>query len=543
MPEVAPAGASVGERAPSDRSDALDRFHLSRRATWICIAVALGALLALLLRNTWVFSVPVHEDTDFAANSILVNQAVHFNLLVGNYSREGFNHPGPAYLYIMSFGQEIFYSLLHVVPAQFNGQLIATFSLNAAMFGLCALIFYRHLRSWPIALLTLAIVLLLTAHTLEWASAWMPYLYAAPFLLAAVSGASVAAGALQDLPAFTFAVCLLMNGHVAFIGIIGLYAAVTLAGLALVTRRSGVRTYAAQGAIFWRLSAFIVVLFAIPIVDNLVFHWPGQWGLYWRYTSGNSSRHAPTLGQIASYVDQFWPGDTLAKLLVLLAGCLVAVFVMRNLVGGLRVFASCLLVGGTVLTLELAGYGWKGVDYLTFTYTGYFYYAVPPLFAALLCAIALVWIVGRSSRAADKRVHQTVTALVSILTAAALIGAVLPFSFTNTYRGDPNLPRMASVIRTLAARRGKAVAVNLGTPGLPASDWPDVAGFLVAASRDGYQPCVTNPMWTFMFTRQYICSPAQTRARWAIRLDTTTTALPRHAHQIFRDPTTVVVAG
>ena len=79
--------------------------------------VALSIAAILCIRNFWVFSLPIREDGDYAANSILVNQAVHFHLLVGNYSREGFNHPGPAFLYIQSFGQDVFYTALHLVPA------------------------------------------------------------------------------------------------------------------------------------------------------------------------------------------------------------------------------------------------------------------------------------------------------------------------------------------------------------------------------------------------------------------------------------------
>jgi hypothetical protein len=44
----------------------------------------------------------VYEDFDAGANSILIQQAMRFTLLIGNYSREGFNHPGPAYMYVQA---------------------------------------------------------------------------------------------------------------------------------------------------------------------------------------------------------------------------------------------------------------------------------------------------------------------------------------------------------------------------------------------------------------------------------------------------------
>src|SRR6266567_2474051 len=56
-------------------------------------------LTVLLIRNAFLFSTPEYEQADMGANSILIEQARRFTLLVGNYSREGFNHPGPAFLY------------------------------------------------------------------------------------------------------------------------------------------------------------------------------------------------------------------------------------------------------------------------------------------------------------------------------------------------------------------------------------------------------------------------------------------------------------
>ena len=73
----------------------------------------LGVLLA---RNAFLFSTPLHEDADAGAYSILIEQARRFTLLVGNYSREKFNHPGPAFLYVQSWGESLFWSVLHVVP-------------------------------------------------------------------------------------------------------------------------------------------------------------------------------------------------------------------------------------------------------------------------------------------------------------------------------------------------------------------------------------------------------------------------------------------
>ena len=88
-------------------------------------------LTVLLVRNAFLFTSTEYEDADMGANSILIEQARRFTLLVGNYSRVGFNHPGPAFLYVESWGESIFWALLRVVPTPWNGQLIGLYLLNA----------------------------------------------------------------------------------------------------------------------------------------------------------------------------------------------------------------------------------------------------------------------------------------------------------------------------------------------------------------------------------------------------------------------------
>jgi hypothetical protein len=239
--DIAEIGSELDPDRPPDRRTVTNverGLRFAARSRFNFLVVTASVMVELCIRNHSLFSVPIREQGDEAANSILVNQAVHFQLLVGNYSREGFNHPGPAFLYIQSFGQDLFYSWLHVVPAPFNGQLIAIFFLNSVVLALTALVISRHTRSWTTAVAAVAVIALLTGGTLSWTSAWMPYLYAGPFLLAMLAGVSVAVGSLKDLPIFTFAVLLLVHGHVAFVGIMGIYVTLVVITWLLLHRGS-----------------------------------------------------------------------------------------------------------------------------------------------------------------------------------------------------------------------------------------------------------------------------------------------------------------
>src|SRR5262249_19630866 len=72
----------------------------------------------------------------------------------------------------------------------------------------------------------------------------------------------------------------------------------------------------------------------------------------------------------------------------------------------------------------------------------------------------------------------------------------------NTGATDPALP---GAVRAVAAQAGgRTVVIRLDH-----NAWADVTGFLVQAERTGVWACVPDPAWTFMMTRQFICTPGQ----------------------------------
>ncbi len=500
-----------------------------------CTVVAIVGAVALALRNSYVFSYPIHENTDYAANSILVNQAVRFHLLIGNYSREGFNHPGPAFLYVLAFGQDVFYSILHVVPTQFNGQLMGIYLLNGLMVALATLVVYRHVRSRWVAVLGIGVDLILTGAHVEWASAWMPYLYIAPFLLLTIAGVSVAVGALEDLPIYTLAGALLVHGHVAFIGFVGFY---TLCMAAVFVfrhfrRQSQHSSFSSARRPIW-ISVFIVGLFLIPIIVNLCLHWPAQWGQYWDYFHSTGHSHPHTIRQVISYDAFFWGGDALSESL-LLASAVAAVFLTafdRN--SRRRSFLFGLLFAVAVMSVAVSLYALKGVDYLSFTYTGYFYYVIPPLVVTVLAIELATYFRRFVQRLGRTSLLMGGVGSVAIIAVVALAVIIQP-SFYWTYRGDPQLPAVASKIKDSPARAGRPVVMDLGVPGSVGADWPDTVGLLVQASRDGYSECVGNSAWTFMMTIHEICTSPVDRAGWHLTVEPVATAAPAGDRMLWED--------
>lgn len=79
----------------------------SRSSSFAVVVSAIVFLAILLILNRDLFKVPIWEYTDFAANALQVERAKHFRELLGNYSRWGFHHPGPAFFYIFAFGERV----------------------------------------------------------------------------------------------------------------------------------------------------------------------------------------------------------------------------------------------------------------------------------------------------------------------------------------------------------------------------------------------------------------------------------------------------
>jgi hypothetical protein len=459
-------------------------------------------LVLLLIRNGFLFTTRLDEGGDSGANSILIEQAKRFTLLVGNYSREGFNHPGPAYLYAQAFGEAVFHDFLHLVPAPWNGQLLAVFILDSAFVAITVGIVYGWTRSLGGAALCLSVVLLFAAvHPDIINSGWMPDLYVPTFLAFLAAAASVAAGNVRDLWAFTVTGWFLIHGQACFLLFVPVIALAVLVAVGLPHRGHPLAATAAflrTHRRSWAAAVAISAVFALPMVLELVLHWPGNFGKYVGYGSSKQAG-GHSAGQVARYVLWFWAPPHGFAWAVPVLGYAVAVTAALTLTGGLlRRCLIALLSVDAVATATFVFYVVRGVDEISAYYIGYFFWCVP--FLTLL--VPLVAVADRVGRAgAGRRRFATAAAAVACLAVFAVL-AVVPGLRTSTRDDDPGLP---GAVAALAARAGGRTIVAYVDQGA----WIDATGFLVQAERTHVRVCVDQPGWTFMFSRQFICSPRQ----------------------------------
>lgn len=148
---------------------------------------------------------------DFGANALQVQNAKHFRELLGNYSRWGFHHPGPALFYWYALFETIL-PRLSPIAAEIVGGMVLQILLILTALSMTG----RHLKLrafLPIAVAVLSVHLSFTESGLT--SIWPPHILIGIFLSFALFAILVADGSTKALPFFVMCCCLLVHGHVA----------------------------------------------------------------------------------------------------------------------------------------------------------------------------------------------------------------------------------------------------------------------------------------------------------------------------------------
>jgi hypothetical protein len=246
--------------------------------TWL-LAVILFAVL-LLNGSAFIFHGHFYEADDYAANSLQILKAKHFQETVGNYSRFGFHHPGPAFFYVLALGEILFSDFAHVVPTPFNAQVIAVLALSAFFFSATLALIAQRLGTARLWFLGLAL-LFAACHFgavgkfydfipggLGLFCPWPPCFTVLPFLCFLVAGGSIASGNGKDMPLMILAGCFLIHGHVSMPLFVVPVSLLAYGLFLLEVRRTGGRPWKLFPSQHW-LAAVTIALFLFPIAVNL----------------------------------------------------------------------------------------------------------------------------------------------------------------------------------------------------------------------------------------------------------------------------------
>jgi hypothetical protein len=492
------------------------RFRLSAAGRWVWLGSF--ALLAglLLIRSSFLFTTPLYETADEADNSILVMQAQHFTLLHGNYSREGFWHPGPAYMYVMAAGQWLFHDATHLVPTPWNGQLIVIMLLNSALVATVVWIVHSWSGSVWSAVAALATMIgLATAvdvgvpvvkyHSIL-ASNWPPDFYVPTFLAFIVAAASVAAGRTSHLWLLAATGWLLIHGHAVFLFFVPLITAATAAAALWPARRApwaAVRRFLRCRRSHYVPAMLISAVFVLPIAADLILRWPGQFGRYVRYSDSAKAGHH-TVGQAIRYILWYWaPGPLWLPILVAGAAVTAAVVVVSVVHSPTRARPASpplhrfLLTAILICAATTAGmlyYAMRGIDYLHAAYIGFFYWSVPLLMFVVVAT-------GLTAAGQGRVITKVIVGAALVMALAA--GAISPGLRADVHDNEPSL--FATMTALAARAHGHLIVLRVrGGTGF------DAGGLVLQAERLGVHACLAGPYPSvFRVTSQFLCRPAQ----------------------------------
>ena len=162
----------------------------ARRRSWLGLtAVVLAAIptlaaaLPLLLLRPFIYT-----DGDYAVDELALLRSEHFAQLVGNYSRFGWSHPGPAWFYLVD-------TVYAPLGSQTWSFLVAVLLVNGLAAALVVAVAWRATSSWIVALAGCGILLVYIGAVggTTFRDPWPPWAVILPMalfiLLAAAGGA------------------------------------------------------------------------------------------------------------------------------------------------------------------------------------------------------------------------------------------------------------------------------------------------------------------------------------------------------------------
>lgn len=458
---------------------------------WTGLFVVFAALLLWAMHET--IATPNLETSDFAANSLLVQQAKNFELLTGHYSRVGFYHPGPMVLYMLALGEYVFHDVLHLAPTGFSGQLIMLALYYGFWLAVIGWLIRRVSASWLEAAAGLGAFLLFGALVNRgmFTGMWFPDITILPFGVVILCVGQLIAGDFKSLPVLGLAMAVLISLHASFPAIIGI---IFIAGIIASTLLYGWRG-GAIGSLLKRdnwlymgICTVIVILALVPLLILTITQFPGPVG---NYLSFSASKTANSWGQAVEYLAVYW-GGVGAMVLGLIA--LALSWSVQRSAGQPKPLQDN-AVAILCATLAALVYAKIGVDQLDQAYIEAFYYAAPALAAAELARAAVRFLGGRGTIAA-----------ASVLTFSAIATWLVIIHTPPGYAIDYNGSEGTEIYDYMRDNVPAPIAVDLDGSADWGKVWSTVASAQIVMARHDSRAWCVDQGWNVLFTVPFRCT-------------------------------------
>jgi hypothetical protein len=331
---------------------------------------------------------------------------------------------------------------------------------------------------------------------------WFPDIYFFPFAAVLIAASRFASGKTDMLFSLSLSVGFLVNGHVAFIAILGLILFISLTWNAVAFEKSSGRrivslSYLRENGRVFGLACALLFLFFVPMLIETVRHYPGP---VYQYAAFSDGHRANSIAQAIGYTARFWDYKILyfVGTLVPLIGAFVPV--MRRppvLSENLQSIAASL----TAANLAMLFYAKFGVDQLDMLYIGYFYYAVP----ALTVAVAVGYAIHRLSA-------RWLTALSLVLAAALAVQTYSNVDRDPAYAAVFKQPKIADIyVSMMKIKPAGRLVLDAVKDDYWGTTWSDLVGTELYAARRRVDLFCVDRNWHILFTVQARCTDDELR--------------------------------
>ncbi|WP_159718942.1 hypothetical protein [Geminicoccus flavidas] len=464
----------------------------------LCLLLSLSVFFLILWHNLIYLVSDTAPHSDVAADMLLIERAQHDWLLIGHYSRFGFNHPGPFFLYLRYLAEVL---SGHAFPSPYSAHLLAIIAINSIFVGIAAttvaaLLDTRRGTAVIVAATTVLVLLVQDNGVGILAHPWIPFQLVAPFLAFILLLAGTAQGRLWMLPAASLCGGALVHGYWPLVPFVGLPWLLALACGSIQYRRRDPRQAGLPAAPF-AISAGIIALFVAPLLLDMVINPPGNLVMLWNVTRAITPANGASASEVAAFVLQFWK-PALPAYSELAVSTVSPILWAAAVIGSAVMFrhrearAVVLYVVAVtaLMTLLLALYAWRAPGPL-YPFIAEFYLGAPLAVVAIAVAAGI--------KVAMRWASQSVGIVVAVFG----IGLAFQGAFTTPNQHVAGIRELSDgVVKDLRARAGDAVRIKFEDH----QHWVFVTGLLLDLERADIRACVEAPHLTVMFTPERVCT-------------------------------------
>ena len=468
----------------------------------ITIVVTFSTLFWLAIPVLQIGFLPTH---DYAADMLYTNSiSLNHPLLVGHYSRFGFNHPGPFWFYLNKL-IEIFFEWLPI--SRYNLWMVGSICINTLfiIFSGYALsnFLFNKTKTWVIFLLLSCLVLIVGG---DFLSTWMPYRQVAVYIAFLVCLLDIAKGSNKCFTWCVLSLCILIHGYITMI-------VFTLAPFFLVMGlryRNYKINLGATKTQFW-IAGIIVVLFAAPIAIDAFNSEGGNLSKILNAQHATASQSKPSWTDVSTFFQQLIFDQPFAKILYIatIFPLIFTCFFLRN-EQKKKVLGTLFFL--ILLSILMIVY-YKTTPAPLYPHIARFYVGVPVIMTAVIWGVSIEFLLSIIS---NKRFQILVSVLLgsTILTGSLLISNRHTYPVFSEVRWGGAIQKFAEIIvnKDLGKR---PIAINYSEY----NQMSFVAGLMVELTNRNISVCTTWPDMGIYYTSQMLCNGVNVKPDYLVVTD------------------------